>query len=86
MTGKEQNISCLRQYLVARKVAPWIVGLGNALIDPEMRRRLDLIGGIAGSWRTDYSECTYSSPQLVDEKLVDLSTIQKVRDFYEKQL
>ena len=45
--------------------------------------RLQSLGGMTGTWRTDYSECTYHNPQRINGVLVDLSTIVKVRAFYE---
>ena len=79
MTSKELNISFLRQYILARSVVPLIA----CCAVEDARRALQNIGGMAGSWRTDYSECTYYSQQRVDGALVDLSTVENVRRHYE---
>ena len=79
MTSKQQSIVYLRQYLAARLTAPWIAGHFEDIA----RSILQGLGGIAGSWRTDYSECTYTHPQRINGTLVDLSTLKKVRAYYE---
>ena len=80
MTSKEQRIAYLKQYLAARADYPWIAALAESFI----RTLLDGLDGMAGTWRTDYSECTYYNPQMIESVLVDLSTVEKVREFYEK--
>lgn len=79
MNSKQQSIAYLPQYLGARAMYPWIA----ANFENRARSILHGLGGISGSWRTDYSECTYSQPQLIDGVLVDLSTGEKVRNYYE---
>lgn len=80
MTSKEQSIAFLKQYLQAKKLFPRVADYAKqAAID-----RLQGLGGMGGSWRTDYSECTYYTPQRVDGQLVDLSTVKKIRAFYEQ--
>ena len=79
MTSKEQSIWFLRQYIQAKRLTPWIADRA----EQEAIIRLQAIGGIAGTWRTDYSECTYNQPMRINGKLVDLSTVAKVRAFYE---
>lgn len=79
MTSKEQNLAYLRMYLKCRKVYPWIAGYASIAAATALQH----IGGMAGSWRTDYSECTYSAPQLINGEFVDLSTVEKVRVFNE---
>ena len=81
MTSKEQCLVYLRQYLKARQVVPWIARYAEW----DMPSKLQALGGIAGTWRTDYSECMYDSPQLMDGVLVDLSTVEKVRSFHESR-
>jgi hypothetical protein len=75
MTSKQQHLEFLRQYIAAKLVAPWIA----ACADERAIECLQLIGGIAGDWRLDVSECTYYYPVMVAGILVDLSTIEKVR-------
>jgi hypothetical protein len=79
MTSKEQSIRLFRMYLACRDVFPWIARYAVQ----DIHQQLNSIGGMAGSWRTDYSECTYYVPQLINGKTVDLSTVEKVRDYYE---
>ena len=79
MTRKEQNIVFLRDYIKARRAYPWIA----AYAEQAMIHILQELGGMGGTWRTDYSECTYYHPQRINGELVDLSTVEKVRDFYE---
>ena len=81
MTNKEQKLAFLQQYLSCRDVFPWV----SRCADDEARTALHALGGMAGSWRTDYSECTYYYPVLIGGRLVDLSTVEKVRDYYEKE-
>ena len=80
MTSKEQNIKFLRNYIKARHIFPVVA----VYAQQHAINCLQNIGGMAGSWRTDYSECTYSQPMRVNDKLVDLSTVEKVRAFYER--
>lgn len=79
MTSKEQSIIFLRSYLACRAISPWIAKYA----EEDMRQKLNSIGGIAGSWRTDYSECTYCTPQLINGHSVDLKTVEKIRAYYE---
>lgn len=81
MTSKQQKLEFLRQYLSCRNSAPWVARCA----EDEARAALQAIGGIAGTWRTDYSECTYYYPVLLGGRLVDLSTVEKVRDYYERE-
>ena len=79
MTSKEQNIAFLHQYIKARRVAPFIAEYAESNIIERLQR----LGGIAGTWRTDYSECTYCHPQRVNGVLVDLSTVENIRSCFE---
>ena len=79
MTGKQQKLELLHQYIAARIIAPWIADYA----EQHAARWLDHIGGMAGTWRTDYSECTYYHPQRIKGVLVDLSTVEKVRAYFE---
>lgn len=76
MTTKEQNRKLLREYLRARAQFPWIARYAAGAA----RTALNDLGGIAGSWRTDYSECTY---YYTVHNVGDLSTVEKVRQYYE---
>lgn len=79
MTHKEQSGRFLRDYIKAKAVFPWVASCAQS----RATQCLNDIGGIAGSWRTDYSECTYATPQRVNGQAVDLSTIERVRAFHE---
>ena len=80
MTSKEQSLKFLRNYIKVKAVFPTIARYA----EQHAINCLQNLGGIAGSWRTDYSECTYSQPQRVNGQVVDLSTVEKVRAFYER--
>ena len=80
MTAKEQSIVMLRDYIKARRLTPWIASYA----EQAMIHILQELGGMAGTWRNDYSECTYYHPQRINGELVDLSTVEKVRAFYER--
>lgn len=80
MTTKEQNLCFLHQYIFAKQFTPWIANYA----EQKARECLQDIGGILGSWRTDYSECTYYYAQMINSKMVDLSTLEKVREFHER--
>ena len=80
MTAKEQRIVLLRSYIKARRVFPGIA----VYAEQHAINCLQNLGGMAGTWRTDYSECTYSRPQWVNGALVDLSTVELVRAFYDR--
>ena len=80
MTSKEQSLKFLRNHIKVNAVFPTIARYSE-------RQTIDCLqnlGGIAGTWRTDYSECTYSQPQRVNGALVDLSTVELVRAFYDR--
>ena len=80
MTSKEQRIVMLRKYIKARRVFPGVA----VYAEQHAINCLQNLGGIAGSWRTDYSECTYSQPMRVNGQIVDLSTVELVRAFYDR--
>ena len=84
MTAKEQTIRYLRDYLAFRQQFPWIFNLAQAHLDLHAKQWLNNIGGMAGTWRVDYPECTYYYPQWIDGRFVDLCTVEKVRIFYEQ--
>jgi hypothetical protein len=51
MNQREQSLCYLRQYLRARKVAPWIVHQ-HASIEDRVRCSLQDLDGMAGDWYT----------------------------------
>ena len=80
MTRKEQSRVFLRDYIRGVAVFP-------SLAWHQKQRATDCLqelGGMAGTWRTDYSECTYYQAQRINGELVDLSTVEKIRAFYER--
>ena len=81
MMNSEQNRQWLMQYLGARKQFPWIASCA----EDRVRQALNEMGGMAGSWRSDYPACTYYHPCRIDGGMVDLSTIAKVKQFYESK-
>ena len=80
MTHKEQSRRFLRDYIKAKSPFSWVANCAQS----QAIQCLNNIGGISGSWRTDYSECTYATPQRVNGQVVDLSTIERVRAFHEQ--
>ena len=81
MNQLEQSKSYLMQYIRARDVGPWIVKM-HPSIEERARACLQYLDGMAGDWRTDINLCTYYYPVSIDGQLIDLSTIEKVREFY----
>ena len=80
MTSKEQSLKFLRNHIKVNAVFPTIARYAE-------RQTIDCLqnlGGMAGSWRTDYSECTYSQPMRFNGQIVDLSTVELVRAFYDR--
>ena len=80
MTGIEQSKKFLRQYISAKQLHPWVAEHAQE----RAIRALNHLGGIEGSWRTDYGLCTYYAPQKLNGRLVDLSTVEKVREYHEQ--
>jgi hypothetical protein len=66
MWAREQSIHYLKQYIHARNNTPWIV---NTHLDIEERARyaLQYLGGIAGDWYGQRSDCTYYYSQVKNE-------------------
>jgi hypothetical protein len=58
MNRLEQSKAYLRQYLRARKTAPWIVAQ-HPSIEERARWCLQDLDGIAGDWYTSRSYCYY---------------------------
>ena len=88
MDHKQQNLSLLRQHIAFKAGLPYFAAphadyWPRARCEEAARRALHELGGIAGDWRTDRSECTYYAPQRVNGALVDLSTVERVREAIE---
>jgi hypothetical protein len=66
MWAREQSVSYLKQYIRARKATPWVV---NAYPGSEERARsaLQYLGGMAGDWYGNRSDCNYYYPQRKQE-------------------
>jgi hypothetical protein len=66
MWAREQSVSYLKQYIRARKATPWVV---NACPGSEEQARLILqyLGGMAGDWYGNRSDCHYYYPQRKQE-------------------
>jgi len=66
MWAREQSVHYLKQYIRARKATPWVV---NAYPGSEERARsaLQYLGGIAGDWYGNRSDCHYYYPQRKQE-------------------
>jgi len=66
MWAREQSVSYLKQYIRARKATPWVV---NACPGSEERARcaIQYLGGMAGDWYGNRSDCQYYYPQRKQE-------------------
>ena len=66
MWAREQSVNYLKQYIRARKATPWIV---NACPSSEERARcaIQYLGGMAGDWYGNRSDCHYYYPQKKQE-------------------
>jgi hypothetical protein len=62
MWAREQSYSYLRQYIRAKDVAPWVVGMYPG-IEQRARENLQHLGGLGSSWDIRRSDCTYYYPQ-----------------------
>ena len=81
MTNKEQHRRFLRDYLAARKTYKDVASYA----DEAAANSLHALGGMALSWRTDLSECTYYYPVRIDGRMVDLSNFNAVQAFNDTQ-
>ena len=66
MNRLEQSLVYLRQYLQARRTAPWIVAQHPSMADRAVDS-LQLLDGMAGDWNTNRSYCYYYYPQRIQE-------------------
>jgi hypothetical protein len=66
MWAREQSVCYLKQYIRARKATPWAV---SACPGSEERARYALqhLGGMAGDWYGNRSDCHYFYPQRKQE-------------------
>lgn len=78
MKSKNHSIAWLRKFLADKP---------NLTTCKEMEREAMLVlytlNGLADPWRLVYPRTCYSSPQLINGRLVDLSTPEKVMEHYE---
>ena len=79
MTRNEWAKHWFGEFLEIKNRAPWIA---NDVSD-KAGHLLNEMGGVAGSWRTDYPMCTYYYPVRIGDQMFDLSTPEKVRAHYE---
>lgn len=77
-TAKQQNMTRFRAHIEGR------TAFGEPVTPEQAAQSLEAIGGMAGTWRTDYSECTYTHPQRIDGVLVDLSAVENIRAHHER--
>ena len=66
MWAREQSYCYLKQYIRARKATTWVV---NACPSSEERARsaIQYLGGMAGDWYGNRSDCQYYYPQRKQE-------------------
>jgi len=66
MWAREQSIHYLRQYIHARKTTPWVA---NMCPNSEERAKyaIQYLGGMAGDWYGNQSDCHYYYPQRKQE-------------------
>ena len=61
MWAREQSYVYLKQYIVAQKATPWIAKMDH--VEDRARCALQHLGGMAGDWYGQRSDCTYYYPQ-----------------------
>ena len=66
MNQLEQSKAYLRQYLQARRTAPWIVAQHASMADRAVHS-LQLLDGMAGDWNTTRPYCYYYSQRTTSE-------------------
>jgi hypothetical protein len=66
MWAREQSITYLKQYICARNTTPWVVKMCPSS-EERARSILQYLGGMAGDWYGQRSDCTYYYPQKVKE-------------------
>jgi hypothetical protein len=79
MNSRGGSKRLLKEYLQVRTQSRLIAQIAEG----HARQALAHLGGVAGSWRSDFSETCYTAPQRIDGRLVDLSTPDKVHKYYD---
>jgi hypothetical protein len=62
MWAREQSVRYLQQYIHARNETPWVTTMCPDIED-RARSALQYLGGMAGDWYSQRSDCTYYYPQ-----------------------
>ena len=62
MWAREQSIHYLKQYIRARKTTPWVVSMCPSS-EERARCAIQYLGGMAGDWYGNQSDCQYYYPQ-----------------------
>ena len=65
MWAREQSVCYLKQYIVAQKATPWIAMMND--VEDRARSALQHLGGMAGDWYGNRSDCHYYYPQRKQE-------------------
>ena len=65
MWAREQSVCYLKQYIVAKKATPWIAMMND--VEDRARSALQHLGGMAGDWYGNRSDCHYYYPQRKQE-------------------
>ena len=65
MWAREQSFNYLKQYIVAQKASPWIAKMNH--VEDRARCALQHLGGLAGDWYGNRSDCHYYHPQKAKE-------------------
>ena len=65
MLPREQSFNYLKQYIVAQKASPWIAKMNH--VEDRARCAIQYLGGMAGDWYGNRSDCQYYYPQKVKE-------------------
>jgi len=64
MWAREQSVCYLKQYIRAQTATPWVVNAGS---EERARLALQYLGGMAGDWYGNRSDCHYYYPQRRQE-------------------
>lgn len=81
MNSRGRSKRLLKEYLQVRKSSRLIASHAEDAV----RQAFVHLGGIAGSWRSDYSETCYFAPVRIDGTLHDFSTPGKVAAYYDER-
>jgi hypothetical protein len=66
MWAREQSVHYLKQYIRAQKATPWVVNMCPGS-EERARSALQYLGGMAGDWYGNRSDCYYYYPQRKQE-------------------